>query len=127
MRARALLAPVVAGLTMILVPVGSASASAPAKAPTVVLGCTAAPSASTVHQHSYVAIRIGQIGAGVRVRVSAHFRSGTTTHLTTGSKTGAAVSGFNTGSAAKGQRVAVTVSAVKGDIGWSCSTAFVVR
>ena len=128
MRARALLATATAGVALLVVPAGAAAAAAPAKAPTVLLGCYATPSAATVHQHSNVMIRMSEIsGPGVTIRVTAHYRSSTSTHLTSGSKTGKAVSGFNTGSTAKGQRIPVTVSAVKGNLGWTCSTSFVVK
>ena len=131
MRVRALLASAAAGLALLVVPAGVASAATPAtpaKAPSILLGCAASPSATSAHQHSNVKIKLSEVsGPGVTIRVTAHYKAGTSTHLTHGSKAGTAVTGFNTGSAAKGQRVKVTVSAVKGDLGWTCSTSFVVK
>ena len=128
MRARALFATTAVGLALLIAPAGVASAAAPTAArPAILLGCDAAPSATTPAQHSRVAIRMDQVGAGVTVKVTAHFKSRIVTHSVKGTKAGKAASSFDIGSAPKGQRVIVTVSAVKGGLGWTCATSFVPR
>ena len=128
MRVRALIATTAAGLALLVAPAGVASAAGvAATAPTIVLGCDAVPSKVNPAQHSRIAIRMDQVGAGVTVKVTAHFKSRTVTHLVKGTKAGRAASSFDIGSAPKGQRVPVTLTAAKGDLGWTCSTSFIPR
>jgi hypothetical protein len=126
MRARALFATTAVGLALLVAPAGVASAATPAK-PTILLGCDAAPSAAAPHLNSRLVISMDQLGAGVAVQVTAHFKSGNVMHHAYGSSVGKAAVAFDLRGAPKGKRVAVTVSAVKGDLGWTCGTSFIPR
>jgi hypothetical protein len=127
MRVRALLATVVAGLSLLVAPVQAASASTATKAPVIVLGCYASVSNAHPKQHTVQKISISQMGAGVKVNVVIHYRTLNVRRVTVGSAQGLASTSFNVGHATHGYRVPVTVSASRGNLGWSCSTSFITR
>lgn len=125
MHVRALLAASATGLALLVVPVQAASA-APGHAATVVhKACSASVSVAHPKARSNETIRIGRIGAGVRVTVKAKYKTTTTTRTVNSTKTGTASAVYNVGRPTKGYRVVVNVTASKGNITWSCATSFI--
>lgn len=126
MRIRSLLTATAIGLSLLVAPLGTASAAVPAHA-TAVVHKVCSASVSVVHPRarSSEIIRVGRIGAGVRVTARAKYKTTVTTRTANSTKAGTASVLFHVGRPTKGYRVVVNVTATKGNTSWACSTSFV--
>lgn len=124
MRISSLVATPVLALALAVVPLTTAGASSPA---TIALGCTATVSDVHPAPNSRVTVVVTDTAAGVKTVAVARLKSGAVTNAAAGSATGRAAVSLKIGNATRGQRVPVTLKAVKGNLQWTCATSFVVR